>query len=74
MSAFAPTAVPQVHAFLAPRTVATAAGRQPVAQAREREARRSEALRREAERADRQRAQAERVRDNAAARHPLALR
>lgn len=33
-----------------------------------------EAQRRELERAERQRAQAERVRDNAAARHPLALR
>ncbi|MFD7309114.1 hypothetical protein [Promicromonospora sp. NPDC059942] len=74
MSAFAPTAVPQVNHFLAPRTVATAAGRQPVAPAAEREARRTEVLRREAERADRQRAQAEHARDNAAARHPLALR
>jgi hypothetical protein len=33
-----------------------------------------EAQRREIERAERQRAQAERVRDNMAARHPLALR
>jgi ribosomal protein L9 len=74
MSAFAPTALPQVRNFLVPRTAATDAGRQPMAPAREREARRHEALRREAERADRQRAQAERARDNAAARHPLALR
>lgn len=69
MSAFAPTAVPQVHHFLAPRTVAADARRQPVVPARE-----QEALRREAERIARQRAQAERARDNAAARHPLALR
>ncbi|WP_020017059.1 hypothetical protein [Promicromonospora sukumoe] len=74
MSAFAPTALPQVHHFLVPRTVAAAAGRQPAAPAHEQEARRDEALRREAERADRRRAQAERARDNAAARHPLALR
>ncbi|MFI2487768.1 hypothetical protein ACH47X_12695 [Promicromonospora kroppenstedtii] len=74
MSAFAPTALPQVYSFLTPRTVATAAGRQPVAPARERGSRRDEALRREAERAARERVQAERARDNAAARHPLALR
>jgi hypothetical protein len=69
MSAFAPTAVPQVHHFLAPRTVAGAARQRPAAQAHEREAQR-----REAERVARERAQAERARDNAAARHPLALR
>ncbi|MFD6445421.1 hypothetical protein ACFWEJ_09965 [Promicromonospora sp. NPDC060204] len=70
MSTFAPTAVPQVRHFLAPRTVAaTAPVRRPEVPATAREAQR-----REVERAARQRAQAERARDNAAARHPLALR
>lgn len=70
MSAFAPTAVPQVRHLLAPRTVAASIpGRRPEAPTTSHEARR-----REAERITRQRAQAERARDNAAARHPLALR
>ncbi|WP_285105790.1 hypothetical protein [Promicromonospora sp. MEB111] len=70
MSTFAPTALPQVRHLLAPRTLATATpGRRPEAPAIAREAQR-----REAERVARQRAQAERARDNAAARHPLALR
>ncbi|MGW2093105.1 hypothetical protein [Promicromonospora sukumoe] len=70
MSAFAPTTAPQIHSFLAPRTVASSvpAGR------KEAPARDREAQRREAERVARQRAHAERARDNAAARHPLALR
>lgn len=70
MSTVAPTAVPQVRHLLAPRMVATTApGRRPEAPATSREEQR-----REAERVARQQAQAERARDNAAARHPLALR
>lgn len=72
MSVYAPTvrtSVPQPfglpRAALAPSRV-----RQPAAP---RQAD-PEAQRREIERAERQRAQAERVRDNMAARHPLALR
>ncbi|MFD7022311.1 hypothetical protein [Promicromonospora sukumoe] len=70
MSAFAPTTAPQVRHFLPARTVASSVpvGRQE-APARDRAAQRQEA-----ERAARQRAHAERARDNAAARHPLALR
>jgi hypothetical protein len=70
MSAFAPTVVPQVFQLFAPRTAAASSpSRRPAAPVHDREA-----LRREAERVARQRAQAERARDNAAARHPLALR
>jgi len=71
MSTYAPavrTVVPQSVAI--PRAAASAANRRP---ATPRQVDR-EAQRREIERAERQRAQAERVRDNMAARHPLALR
>lgn len=71
MSAYAPaarTALPQSLGI--PRTAASARAQQPAAPTRAD----PEAQRREIERAERQRAQAERMRDNAAARHPLALR
>lgn len=70
MSAFAPTAVPQAFPLFASRAAAASSqGRRQETPVQDREA-----LRREAERVARQRAQAERARDNAAARHPLALR
>lgn len=70
MSAYAPTTAPRVLDVLAPRAAAASAPRRrPDAAVPDREA-----LRREAERAAWQQAQAERARDNAAARHPLALR
>ncbi|MGI5188106.1 hypothetical protein ACQEVI_08170 [Promicromonospora sp. CA-289599] len=71
MSVYAPavrTTVPQRLGML--RAAAPARVRQPAAP-RQTD---SEAQRREIERAERQRAHAERVRDNMAARHPLALR
>jgi hypothetical protein len=71
MSAYAPTirtAVPQSVAIS--RAAATAVDRKPTTPSRVDR----EAQRREIARAERQRAQAERVRDNSAARHPLALR
>ncbi|MEU4363919.1 hypothetical protein [Promicromonospora sp. NPDC023987] len=71
MSAYAPavrTAVLQPIGV--PLAAASATRRRPVAPSPRDRA----AQRREIERAERQRAQAERVRDNAAARHPLALR
>lgn len=75
MSAYAlavRTAVPQTTGV--PGAVVAAARRQPATpRSADRRADR-EALRREIERAERRRAQAERVRDNQAARHPLALR
>jgi hypothetical protein len=72
MNADAPavrTVVPQSVAI--PRAAATAADRRRPTTPSQAD---REARRREFERAERQRAQAERVRDNAAARHPLALR
>lgn len=71
MSAYAPavrTAAPQPVTSL---RAAAPAGVRPSAAPRRTD---REAQRREIERAERQRAQAERVRDNLAARHPLALR
>ncbi|GAA4686577.1 hypothetical protein APR04_003302 [Promicromonospora umidemergens] len=71
MSAYAPavrTAVPQPVGV--PVAAAAAARRRSAAPGAGDRA----AQRREIERAERQRAQADRVRDNQAARHPLALR
>jgi hypothetical protein len=71
MNAYAPAVRTVVaQSVVIPRAAATAADRRPTTPSQaDREVRR-----REIERAERQRAQAERVRDNAAARHPLALR
>ena len=71
MSTYAPTvrtAVPQPVGILL--TLAAATRARPATSSPDDRA----ARRRERERAERQRAQAERVRDNSAARHPLALR
>lgn len=71
MSAYAPaarTALPQ--SARTSRAATPVATRQPTPPRHPDRA----AQRREIERAERQRAQAERVRDNMAARHPLALR
>lgn len=80
MSTFYPVTAQPAQLFARPTTAVSMARSTPdVAAAdrrevRRREADRREAQRREAARAARQRAHAERVRDNAAARHPLALR
>ncbi|GHH75998.1 hypothetical protein [Promicromonospora soli] len=71
MSTFAPTATLRIVDVFASRAAAASSPsrRQDVPAHDDREA-----MHREAERLARQRAQAERARDNAAARHPLALR
>jgi hypothetical protein len=70
MSTFAPTATLRIVDVFASRAAAASSpSRRQEVPAHDREA-----MRREAERLARQRAQAERARDNAAARHPLALR
>jgi hypothetical protein len=70
MSTFAPTATLRIVDVFASRAAAASSP----SRRQDAPAHGLEAMRREAERLARQRAQAERARDNAAARHPLALR
>lgn len=69
MTTYAPAVRAAVPQSLYRAAAASSATGKPAERPADREARR-----REMERAERQRAHAERVRDNLAARHPLALR